>query len=704
MASARAPIYQSVCVVNQLCARRRCAALLLRRYPREKRLFRFSEYTGEAPRLVEEDTKPIETGDAETKESGDAAANDKAAAAGGGTPTKEAKEGRKGILDAIRLPLSSVFSRKKKESDAELGPTGAGLASSETLDDAAQEKNNAAAAVGEDGMETVRLDAEAADGPPTKPHPFILCLSAARRNLIVTGVTLLFLLTLIIIICVACVGPRRVVPQPIKDGKVQTQTSCGLVEGLVEEDAYVFRGIPYAVPPVNERRWQPSEQLRKIEHCWNGTYHAHNGSQVCLQRNPLNPSQSFNGSEDCLYLDVYTPQVMYERPLPVVVLIGADTLSGPSPGIMIPSGKLARVREVVYVRPNFRLDVFGFLAVEPLSRASHPMTSGNYGLSDLITALQWVQLNIEHFGGDKNLVTIWGHRAGGTLVTSLLGARKANGLFARAWVSSSSGMYPFEDRHDSEKKNEVFLKNINCNDAACLKSKNADDIMKAVPSSWYTPNDAGLPDVKETDIKKHSWLVKDDIIVQQNPHTIFAQNKLPVKVMMGTTAQSGHLPSIFSYNKTEDPQQIRKVISDSVIGSNKELVDKALAYYNTTVKGLHTMISDIRVVCPLQILANSNADVYFYVSTFPRNVVADVDSDAAAILGFFRAKTPEQKRHLQAIQQLFNHFVWHGEVKEEVRGSNRFFIIDQDVLPATNYDHCDQWISANLVPQNGRVD
>lgn len=68
-----------------------------------------------------------------------------------------------------------------------MGATGAGLASSETLDDAAQEKNNAAAAVGEDGMETVRLDAEAADGPPTKPHPFILCLSAARRNLIVTG-------------------------------------------------------------------------------------------------------------------------------------------------------------------------------------------------------------------------------------------------------------------------------------------------------------------------------------------------------------------------------------------------------------------------------------------------------------------------------------------------------------------------------------
>jgi carboxylesterase type B len=166
-----------------------------------------------------------------------------------------------------------------------------------------------------------------------------------------SAATLLILLLVVIIICVACVGPRRIVAQPIKDGKVETQTSCGLVQGLLEDDAFVFRGIPYAVPPVNNRRWQPSEQLRKIEHCWNGTYLAHNSSEMCWQRNASN---GINGVEDCLYLDVFTPQVLYDKPLPVVVMIGADTLSGPSPGIMIPSGKLARVREMVYVRPNFR--------------------------------------------------------------------------------------------------------------------------------------------------------------------------------------------------------------------------------------------------------------------------------------------------------------------------------------------------------------
>ncbi|XP_011501941.1 PREDICTED: neurotactin [Ceratosolen solmsi marchali] len=648
----------------------------------------------------EEDTKPAEAGDGEapTKD-GEMAPTDKAGG-GGGTPVKETKEkeGRKGILEAIRLPLSSVFSRKKKESDTDLGTTGtAGLASVETLDDGTQVNNNAGAG-GDDGMETVRLDVEAADGVLTKPHPLIVCLTAARRNVVVSAVTLLILLLVVIIICVACVGPRRIVAQPIKDGKVETQTSCGLVQGLLEDDAFVFRGIPYAVPPVNNRRWQPSEPLRKIEHCWNGTYLAHNSSEMCWQHNASN---GINGVEDCLYLDVYTPQVLYDRPLPVVVMIGADTLSGPSPGIMIPSGKLARVREMVYVRPNFRLGVFGFLAVEPLSRAAHPMSSGNYGLSDIITVLQWVQLNIEHFGGDKKQVTLWGHRAGGTLVTALVGARRAKDLFARAWISSGSAIFPARDLRDSEKQNEAFLDYIRCKDASCMKKKNAEDVMELVPSSWHSTN-AGLPDLKTVNSTKHEWLVKDDIIIQQHIGEIFSQKELPVKVVMGTTAQSGQLVKSLSYDRTVDPQEIRNIYSESLLESIVQ-ADQVFAQYNSTVKGLHTIISDVRVVCPLMTVATMKSDIPFYISTFPRDVIADVDSDAAAILGFFPAKTPEQKRHLQAMQQLFNHFVWHGEVKEADSGK-RILIVDQDILPRAGYENCKLWIDKAIVPAYARVD
>lgn len=156
-----------------------------------------------------------------------------------------------------------------------------------------------------------------------------------------------------IIICIACIGSRKNVSQLIKDGSFVTAvTSCGPVQGVSEDGAFAFRGIPYAIPPLENRRWQPAEPLRKIEYCWTNTYRAHNSSKVCWQREA---SGRIIGSEDCLYLDVFTPEVRYDSPLSVVVMIGAETLSGGSPGVMQPSAKLARVRDMVFVRPNFRL-------------------------------------------------------------------------------------------------------------------------------------------------------------------------------------------------------------------------------------------------------------------------------------------------------------------------------------------------------------
>ncbi|XP_020280778.1 neurotactin [Pseudomyrmex gracilis] len=659
----------------------------------------------------DDETKPTETTDAEsapvvTKENEQNASSTEKPV----TPAKDSKEkeGRNGFLNAIRLPfVPSVFSKKKKEADAELGQTGtAGLASVETLDDG--EKNPIA---NEDNMETVRLDADDAtlsfgdmksSRPPSR-HFIVMCATAIRKHAIISAATALILLIVIIIVCIACAGPRKVPAQSLKNDKyIDAVTSCGLVQGVLEDGGYAFRGIPYAVPPVNNRRWQPAQPLNRIEHCWNGTYQSHNSSNNCWQRDA---SGRVDGVEDCLYLDVFTPAVRYDSPLPVVVMIGAETLSGGSPGVMQPSAKLARVRDIVFVRPNFRLGLFGFLAAEPLTRATHPPTSGNYGLSDIITALQWVQLNIDNFGGNKSSVTLWGHRAGGTLVTTLIGSRRVKNLFSKVWISSGSAIFPGKELRQSEPLNQEFLDSIRCQDAACLRYKTAEELMDAVPETWYTGS-TGLPESRESGHgkKKHEWLVLDGVILQEHVGHILAREELSIKIVIGTTAHSGTPSQYLSPNVTLNSTQVEIIVRDSLLGTSG-LAEDALQRYNATLKGLVTMISDIRVVCPLLTVARMRTNIPFYVATQTRRHLADPDSDAAAILGTYSAVMPEEKRHVSAMQQLFNYYVWHGDVPQaDPTGAKRVLVVGQDTLLEQDYPNCDFWIEKNIVPKYGRVD
>lgn len=205
----------------------------------------------------------------------------------------------------------------------------------------------------------------------------------------------------------------------------------------MEDSSYAFRGIPYAVPPKDDRRFKAAEPIERIEDCWNGTLKAYTPAPVCWQ---IFDDQRIDGAEDCLTLDVLTPYVRYENPLPVIVLIGANSLTGESPNKLRPSARFARQHDVVFVRPNFRLGVLGFLALEELSKSVRPPTSGNYALTDILAALRWIQLNIHHFGGNPKSVTLLGHRAGATIVSALITSPKAKDLFARAWVTSGSAV------------------------------------------------------------------------------------------------------------------------------------------------------------------------------------------------------------------------------------------------------------------------
>lgn len=185
---------------------------------------------------------------------------------------------------------------------------------------------------------------------------------------------------------------KQTIVAPIRDGKVLAVTSCGHVEGLVEDSAIAFRGIPYAKPPKGNMRFEHAEVIDDVEYCWDGTLKAHNSTPECLQVT----NGEVQGVEDCLTLDVITPEVRYINLLPVVVMIGSNDFMGGSPGILRPSARYARSKDVIFVRPRFRLNALGFLALESLSNSSNIPTSGNYALSDIIAALEWfVEIHFE---------------------------------------------------------------------------------------------------------------------------------------------------------------------------------------------------------------------------------------------------------------------------------------------------------------------
>lgn len=396
-------------------------------------------------------------------------------------------------------------SSNQQSDDLELGngPNNkAGLASMETLDDSIKDTDNKdvtdKATLPDEGLETVKLnetDKEKEAGKE-KDNVFVVETEVDKRpilerirsyhcsvdDLAIFGGILVFLLLVAIICAFTFAGNAALKSPPLRDGKfIEAVTSCGPVEGVLEDSAYAFRGIPYAVPPTGERRFKVAEPIERIENCWNGTLKAHNATPVCWQ---IFANGSVDGTEDCLNLDVITPYVRYDNPLPVVVLIGAESLTGDSPNKLRPSARFARSRDVVFVRPNYRVGVFGFLALETLSKSVRPPTSGNYALSDILVVLKWIQLNIVHFGGNPNSVTLFGHRAGATLVSTLITSPLAKGLFKNAWVSSGAAIFPGKPLAESERANQLYLEQLKCPDGECLYKQDAEELLDAVPDTW----------------------------------------------------------------------------------------------------------------------------------------------------------------------------------------------------------------------------
>ena len=223
-------------------------------------------------------------------------------------------------------------------------------------------------------------------------------------------------------------------------------TEQGVVVGQPSEyqASTIFKGIPYAKPPVGELRWRAPQKPEP----WEEEYLAYEYGPIPMQNRSTGFYKQefypvdFPMSEDCLYLNVITPAEKPGEKLPVVVWIYGGSFTGGYAHKLETDGLAFAKRGIVYVSFNYRVGPFGFLTCDSLDKESEMGKSGNYGLKDQIAALDWVQENIAAFGGDPERVTIMGQSAGSMSVYDLMCSPLAKGKFAGAIMDTSGGPIP----------------------------------------------------------------------------------------------------------------------------------------------------------------------------------------------------------------------------------------------------------------------
>ncbi|HEX2590017.1 MAG TPA: carboxylesterase family protein [Rhizomicrobium sp.] len=260
------------------------------------------------------------------------------------------------------------------------------------------------------------------------------------------------------------------------------QIPQGTLRGrALDSGVTAFMGIPYAAPPVGALRWQPPQPPVP----WTGVRDATKAAARCIQHAPYGELEADNPnqSEDCLYLNVWTPNANAKAKLPVLFWIhGGEFWAGSGSEARYNGAHLA-ARGAVIVTINHRLGVFGFLSHPELSAESEHNTSGNYGLLDQIAALEWTRENIAHFGGDPDNITVGGESAGSCSVSFLMASPRAKHLFHKALGQSCAYFMPEPhamkplSHADNEQRGSEFMHAAGADSIAELRAMPAEHLL-----------------------------------------------------------------------------------------------------------------------------------------------------------------------------------------------------------------------------------
>lgn len=310
-------------------------------------------------------------------------------------------------------------------------------------------------------------------------------------------------------------------------GPLTVQTANGLVRGSEKSGITIFKGVPYAQPPVGDLRWREPQPVKNWEGIKNADHFSARAMQLPIYSDMMFRSDSM--SEDCLYLNIWTPSKTGKEALPVLVYFYGGGFSAGDGSELRYDGESMSRKGIVSITVNYRLGVFGFMAHPDLTQESPHHASGNYGLMDQTEAIRWVHKNIAAFGGDPDNITIAGESAGSFSVSAQVITPLTKNLLAGAIGESGSllELRPIATLKEAEQIGSRFADSLQAHSIRELRSIPAADILKATAK----PN------------RGRFWVDIDGYFFPESP------------IVLYKTGRVNKIPLLIGWNSAEAPWQ-----------------------------------------------------------------------------------------------------------------------------------------------------